>query len=181
MWTRFGTTLTLALAAVFFARPISAQWSVAPTVAMGISLPTGTLGDAVSEGIAFKAGLWMRAPRLPVGFTAEAMHAQFGDAGSTASRERIRLSAVTTNITTRRHERRLDLYAVAGGGWYWMQGSREPFAARHAPGINIGVGEIVALGTADYFVELRVHAIRTSSRTDAQWMTFMPLLIGVRF
>jgi hypothetical protein len=43
------------------------------------------------------------------------------------------------------------------------------------------VGEIIALGSRDFFVELRLHAVRTPARTGEQWMTFMPLLIGARF
>ena len=162
------------------ASPLRAQWSVSPAVALGVAVPAGALADAVGEGVALKAGLWMRAPRVPVGFTIEGMYAHFGHGASTVGGERVSLSGLTANVTTRRHDRRLDLYGVAGGGWYWMHGSREPFPERQAPGLNIGVGEVVALGAADYFVELRVHAIRPPSRS-APWKTFMPLVLGVRF
>ncbi len=180
MRTPLGTTALFVMAACY-ARPISAQWSVSPAVAFGVAVPTAALGDAVAEGVAFKAGLWMRAPRVPVGLTMEAMYTQFGDGANSVTRERVRLSGITANVTTRRHDRRLDLYGVAGGGWYWLHGARDLYEERHAPGVNIGVGEIVALGAADYFVELRVHAIRTPSRTSAKFMTFMPLVLGARF
>ena len=180
MSTHIWTILKVSVALISFARPISAQWSASPALALGIAIPTGALGRAVQEGVAVKAGLWMRAPRVPVGFTLEGMYTQFGDAADAAANGRVRLSAITANMTSRRHERRLDLYGVAGGGWYWVHGSPVAYASRQVPGINVGLGEVVALGAADYFVELRLHLLRKPSR-DAAWTTFMPLVLGVRF
>ena len=179
MRIRLGATLVFCLS-VCGAGPLGAQWAVAPTLALGAIVPTGALASAVGEGVALKAGLWMRAPRAPVGLTVEGMHAQFAHGATRVAGERVSLSALTLNATTRRHDRRLDLYGVAGAGWYWMHGSRVPFPERQAAGLNFGVGEALALGGADFFVELRLHAIRTPSR-DARWKTFMPILLGVRF
>ncbi len=163
------------------ARPAHGQWSVAPSVALGPAIPTGAFGSGVNEGVALKGALWMRAPRFPVGFTFEGMYAQFRDARPAVASQDSRLFAVVANVTTRRHERKLDLYGIAGAGWYWRDGPNDTFADRQAPGVNIGVGEIIALGSRDFFVELRLHAVRKPARTREQWMTFMPLLIGARF
>ena len=129
----------------------------------------------------FKGALWLRAPRVPVGVTIEGMYAQFRDARPDMASEHTHVGAVLANVTTRRHERKLELYGVAGAGWYWRNGPTDSFAERQAPGINVGIGEIIALGSRDFFVELRLHAVRTPARTGEQWMTFMPLLIGARF
>ena len=174
-------TVLSCIAGFMIARPAQGQWSIAPSVALGVAIPAGAFGGAVKEGVALKAALWMRAPRFPVGFTLEGMHTQFRGTRSNVASRGSRTSAIIANVTTRRHERKLDLYGVAGAGWYWLDGPRELYAEGQAPGINVGVGEIIALGARDYFVELRFHAIRTPARTGEQWLTFMPLLVGARF
>jgi len=177
----FFVTALSCCSALIIVRPAQAQWSIAPSVALGAAIPAGAFGREVKESVAFKAALWMRAPRFPVGFTLEGMHAPFRDARPTVASQRSHVTAIIANVTTRRHERKLELYGVAGAGWYWRGGSSNVFAERQAPGINVGVGEIIALGSRDYFVELRLHAVRTPSRTGEQWLTFMPILLGARF
>jgi hypothetical protein len=162
-------------------RPAQAQWSLAPSVALGTAVPAGAFSRDVAESVTLKGALWLRAPRVPVGLTLEGMYAQFRDARPDVASENTHVGAVLANVTTRRHERKLELYGVAGAGWYWRNGPTDSFAERQAPGINFGVGEIIALGRRDFFVELRLHAVRTPARTGEQWMTFMPLLIGARF
>jgi len=177
---RFVSAL-VCLAVLTVARPAEGQWSIAPSIALGTAIPAGALGGVASESVALKGALWLRAPRVPVGFTVEGMYAQFRDARPNVVSQHTHVSAVVANITTRRHERKLELYGVAGAGWYWQNGPTDSFADRQAPGVNFGVGEIIALGSRDYFVELRLHAVRTPARTGEQWMTFMPLLVGARF
>ena len=160
---------------------LQAQWSASPVIALGPSIPTGAMGSSVSYGGVIKAGLWMRAPKVPVGLTVEGLYTQFGINASRTGTGDSRIGALTANVTTRRHQRRLELYGVVGGGWYWHDGPIDPFPARQAAGINVGVGEVIALGARDYFAELRLHAIRTPARTGEGWMSFMPLVLGVRF
>ena len=171
----------LCLPVFLVARPAQGQWSIAPSVALGTEVPAGAFGRDVAESVTLKGALWLRAPRVPVGVTIEGMYAQFRDARPEVASEHTHVGAVLANVTTRRHEKKLELYGVAGAGWYWRNGPTDSFADRQAPGINVGVGEIIALGSRDFFVELRLHAVRTPARTGEQWMTFMPLLIGARF
>lgn len=171
----------LCFSTLVVARRAQAQWSIAPSVAVGTAVPAGAFGRDVAESVTLKGALWLRAPRVPVGVTIEGMYAQFRDARPDMASENTHVGAVLANVTTRRHERKLELYGVAGAGWYWRNGPTDSFAERQAPGINVGVGEIIALGSRDFFVELRLHAVRTPARTGEQWMTFMPLLIGARF
>ena len=161
--------------------PVHAQWSASPIVAVGPLIPAGPLRDAVREGAALKLGLWLRAPRVPIGVTTEAMLAQFGGSASSDGLRNARVGALTANVTTRRHDRRLDTYGIAGAGWYWMDNMTPRYNERHAPGFNVGIGEVVSLGNTDYFVEIRLHAVRVTSQTGAGWMTFAPLLLGARF
>ncbi len=158
-----------------------AQWSASPVIGVGPVIPSGSLRDAVREGVALKLGVWWRAPRVPVGITTEAMLAQFGGGTATDGLRGARVGALTANVTTRRHDRRLDLYGVAGAGWYWMDNMAPRYLERQAPGFNVGIGEVVSLGHTDYFVELRLHAVRATSQTGGSWMTFVPLLLGARF
>ena len=160
---------------------VQAQWSASPVVAIGPVIPAGSFRDAVREGAAIKVGVWLRAARLPVGVTAEALLVQFADGATREGLDRARVGALAVNVTTRRHDRRLDLYGIAGAGWYWLDRMAPRYLDRQAPGLNVGVGEVVALGSTDFFVELRVHAVRASAPTGATWMTFMPILVGARF
>lgn len=163
------------------ATPLAAQWSAAPAVAVGLAVPGGALHDAVGEGVTAKAGLWMRAPRVPVGFTAEVMYTHLrGDRGRPVADD-LQIGSVLVNFTTRRHEGRLDPYGTAGIGWYTFTDPDNRFTNGRAPGVNIGVGEVIAIGRRDFFVEARLHAMRTSTPTGSTWTTFLPLMLGVRF
>ncbi len=170
-------------AALILCTPVhgGAQWSASPVLAVGPAIPAGKFRDAASEGAAIKLGLWMRAPSVPVGVTSEALLVQFGGGATRDGLNGARVAALTANVTTRRHDRRLDLYGIAGAGWYWMDRMAPRYLDRQAPGFNVGVGEVVALGSTDFFVELRLHAVRATRQTGEGWMTFMPLLVGARF
>lgn len=162
--------------------PAHGQWSAAPAVALGLAIPGGTLHDAVTEGVTAKAGLWMRAPRVPFGVTAEAMYTHMRGENARTRAGNMQIGAVLVNMTTRRHEGRLDPYGILGGGWYLFNDPDERFKGRAAPGVNIGVGEVIAVGDRDYFVEVRLHAMRTASMSGrGTWTTFLPLMAGLRF
>jgi hypothetical protein len=135
----------------------------------------------VRNGVAVKAGVWMRAPGIPVGITAEGMYARYGGGQTIDALGPVVLSAVTLNATTRRHQRKLETYGVGGIGWYWLDGGAPRYADPQAPGFNVGVGEIIAVGSRDYFIELRLHAVRMASASGERWLTTMPILLGVRF
>ncbi len=150
-------------------------------MALGLSIPTGALGDVASEGAALKAGVWIRAPRVPVGLSVEGLYTHLRGGANGAASKSSRVGGLLANITTKRHARRLELYGIAGGGYYWLDGPSTSFVRRNAPGLNVGVGEIIALGSNDYFIELRLHAVRTPAQSGERWTTFMPVLMGVRF
>jgi hypothetical protein len=163
------------------ARPAHGQWSAAPAVAVGAAIPGGTMRDAVGEGVTAKVGLWLRAPRVPVGITAEAMYTYMHGESVRATKDDFQVGALLLNVTTRRHEGRLDPYGVLGGGWYHFTDPDGRFVQRSAPGVNVGVGEVIAVGDRDYFVEVRFHAMYTAGMSGRQWTTFLPLMAGIRF
>jgi hypothetical protein len=150
-------------------------------VALGVAIPGGTLRDVVAEGVTAKAGVWMRAPRVPVGITAEAMYTHLRGDQRGARDGALQVGAMLFNITSRRHEGRLDPYGTLGAGWYLFNNPERRFLEGHAPGVNVGVGEVIALGDRDYFVEVRLHAMYTSTPTGRAWKTFLPLMLGMRF
>jgi hypothetical protein len=164
-----------------WAAPAQAQWSAAPAVAIGLAVPGGMLHDAVAEGITGKAGVWMRAPRVPVGFTAEAMYTHLRGGRTQPRSGDMRIGGVIANLTTRRHEGRLDPYGTIGAGWYAFSDPDGRFRSNNAPGMNVGVGEVIALGNHDYFVEVRLHVMRTNTMSGRAWTTFLPLMVGVRY
>jgi len=162
------------------AAPAHGQWSAAPTVAVGLAVPGGALHDAVAEGITGKIGVWMRAPRVPVGFTSELLYTHMRGGRTEPRAGDLRIAAALVNLTTRRHEGRLDPYATLGVGWYHHGDPDDRFRSSTAPGVNVGIGEVIALGDRDYFVEVRLHAMRTTAPTGRRWTTFLPLMMGVR-
>lgn len=179
--TRGVTAVVAAGALSAAAPPAEAQWAAAPAVALGLAVPGGALHDAVAEGATAKVGLWMRAPRVPVGFTTEAMYTHLRGGRTMPRSSDMRIASILANVTTRRHEGRLDPYGTLGAGWYWYTDPDRRFRGSAAPGVNVGIGEVIALADRDYFVEVRVHAIRTPTPTGHTWTTFLPLMLGVRF
>ncbi len=175
------TAAALCYGGTMQARTVEAQWSAAPSAAIGLAVPAGSLRDLVSEGVTAKAGLWMRAPRIPVGFTAEGMYSHSRAAPRSGAVDDFRVSAMTLNLTTRRHEGRLDPYGVLGAGRYWYNDPGMRFSTGSAPGVNIGLGEVIAVGTRDLFVEMRLHAIRTPTTDGARWTTLLPIMLGIRY
>jgi hypothetical protein len=157
-----------------------AQWSAAPAVAIGIGIP-GTKQDQLAEGVVAKAGVWMRAPRVPVGFTVEGMFTHLRDGRQTVGSNGMSIGGATFNLTTRRHENRLDTYGVAGAGWYWFDNPMGRYTRTNAPGFNVGVGELLEISGHDLFIEVRFHALRTPMTTGSSWTTTLPIMLGMRF
>lgn len=169
--------VTLLVSAV----PAHGQWSAAPTAAIGLAVPGGVLHDAVAEGVTGKVGVWVRAPRVPVGLTSEVMYTHLRGGRTMPRADDLRIAAVLVNVTSRRHEGRFDPYVTAGGGWYHHGDPDNRFRSSSAPGVNVGLGEVIAMGDRDNFVEVRLHAMRTASATGRTWTTFLPLMLGLRF
>jgi hypothetical protein len=161
--------------------PVAAQWSVAPSLAVGLAIP-GTRQDRLGEGPVAKAGLWMRAPRFPLGITAEGMVTSKPHRETmTPTDDRFTIAGATLNVTTRRHAARLEPYGIVGGGWYWYNNVDGQFTRTHAPGLNVGVGELLEWHGHDLFIELRLHALRTPMMTGTVWTTTLPIMLGMRF
>ncbi|MBL0889643.1 MAG: hypothetical protein K2Y26_05770 [Gemmatimonadaceae bacterium] len=118
---------------------------------------------------------------MPVGLTAEAMYTHLRGGRTVPRSGSLPVASLSANVTTRRHEGRLDFYGTLGAGWYWHGDPDDRFLDGSAPGFNVGIGEVVAVNGRDVFVELRLHAIRTSNEGGPAWTTFMPLMLGVRF
>lgn len=159
---------------------LSAQWSIAPSAAVGVSIP-GTRHDELKEGVVAKAGVWVRAPRVPVGFTVEGMFSHLPGGRRISTAEGLTVGGAMLSVTTRRHERRVETYGVAGGGWYWYSNAPGRFTRANAPGFNAGVGELLQVRGHDLFAEVRFHAIRTPTASGGTWTTMLPIMLGLRF
>ena len=133
------------VASCVLSQPMTAQWSVAPTIAGGPAIRGGVLRDRVSEGPTVKVGLWVRTPKLPVAITTKAMYAHFGPSGVDRAADGLRVGGLSFNLTTRRHDRRLDVYGTAGAGWCWHSTANEKYVDRQAPSFNVGSARCSAL------------------------------------
>lgn len=173
--------ISLLACAMMVPTSVHAQWSAAPTVAVGPVVPsTGLRGDA-REGIAVKAGVWFRAPKVPIGLTAEGLFVHLPRDRSRPTASGVDIVGLGFNATTRRHQRRLETYATAGLGGYRVSGGAVVRDSDVAVGVNAGIGEIIAVGSMDYFIEIRAHAMRLSTPTGDRWTSFVPLVLGARF
>lgn len=177
-WRRCG--LGVALTSLVLARDLPGQWSAAPTLALGVAIPA-SLHEELGEGIVGKAGVWIRAPRLPVGLTAEAVLSHQRAGRGRLGGDPLTIGGLLLNATTRRHDQRLETYAVAGGGWYWYSHTPGRFTGSSAPGFNVGVGELLDVRGHDLFAELRGHFVHTATPTGTRWTVFVPIMIGARF
>lgn len=162
------------------ARPLPAQWSVAPVFALGAAVPADA-GDNLSEGFVAKAGVWLRAPSIPFGLTVEGLYTRMGGTRTPRANAGVQVAGASLNMTTRRHDRRWDTYLVGGAGYYWHSGRDGRLRSHGGAGLNAGIGEVFAVGGHDLFVELRYHWLKVNDPVADGWMSFMPLVLGVRF
>lgn len=168
----------IALAVV--ARPAGAQWSIAPVLAIGAGVPADA-GDNLNEGFSAKAGLWLRSPSIPFGITLEGVYARLGSTRTPEANAGVQIGGASINLTTRRHDGRFDTYLVGGVGYYWYSGRDGRLQSSDGPGFNAGLGETFDVGGHDLFAELRYHRVRVTDPLSDRWMSFVPLVFGIRF
>jgi hypothetical protein len=176
----WGMAAAMLVALAIMTRPLGAQWSIAPVIAVGAAVPADA-DDNLSEGVALKGGLWLRSPRVPFGITIEALYAHFGGTRTPESNTGKQIGGAVLNLTTRRHDTRWDTYLVGGAGAYWHSDREGRLRSGSSPGFNAGLGEVFSAGGHDLFVELRYHRLRVNDTAGNRWMSFIPLVFGVRF
>lgn len=180
-WPRLAFWVLAALLVIGLrARPAQAQRSVAPFLAIGAGVPADA-GDDLSEGVTAKAGLWIRSPDRPFGVLVEGLYARLGGDRSAGANAGMQIGGASVNLTTRRHASRFDTYFLGGAGYYWHSDRDGRLQSSHGPGLSAGIGEVLSVGRRDLFVELRYHRIRVDDPASDRWMSFIPMIVGMRF
>lgn len=165
--------LGLSFAAALSAAPAHAQLSL--NIGGGLTLPTGELADATSQGYHGIVGLRAGLPVLPVHVRVDGLYTRLPMAGFSTDMSTVGMTgALGYDIVPVGPAK---LYAMAGGGYYWSK-AEVPGAERVGDiGWNAGAGFRFNLMAAKLFAEARYHAISTDGGT----MSTTPISIGITF
>jgi hypothetical protein len=154
---------------------LSAQ-SMSVSLAGGLSLPTGDLGDGVESGYNGTLGLNFGAPLIPVGARLEGSINGFNAKGSGSGD--LRVLSATANATFG-----LGMpYVIGGIGYYNARvkatvGTVTAEQTESGAGFNIGAGLSFPLPALSPFVEIRYHQM-TGDNSDIK---FIPITFGIKF
>jgi hypothetical protein len=174
---RFLAAATAAIIAVG-AAPAHAQLSL--SVAGGINLPVGSLGDAADEGYNAAVAVNVGAPLLPVALKFEGAYNGLQlkrDGGD------VRIISGTANAVFNIGRASDAPYLIAGLGAYNRRLTLNPFGLTSdetVVGINAGGGLRFPLGGLTTFFEARYHAMLGGS-SDATNYQFIPITFGIVF
>lgn len=165
--------LGLSFAAALAAAPAQAQMSL--NIGGGLTLPTGDLADATSQGYHGLVGVRAGLPALPVHVRVDGLYTRLPLAGFGADMSTIGATAALGYDIVPVGPAKL--YAMAGGGYYWSK-AEVPGSERVGDiGWNAGAGFRFNLMAAKLFAEARYHAISTEGGT----MSTTPISIGISF
>ncbi len=177
------TRLLALTAAALMLAPVhlsSAQTSI--SVAGGIALPVGTLGNATDNGYAVAAGINLGAPIVPVGARLEG---GFASMSTTRGSGDIRIISGTANAIFNISPSREAPYLIAGIGAYNRRastslGSLTATDSRTAVGINGGAGLRFPLTGLSTYFEARYHVMLGNADEGTNYQ-FVPILFGITF
>ena len=165
--------LGLSFAAALAAAPAQAQMSL--NIGGGLTLPTGELADATSQGFHGLVGVRAALPVLPVHVRVDGLYSRLPLAGFGADMSTVGATAALGYDIVPVGPAKL--YAMAGGGYYWSK-AEVPGSERVGDiGWNAGAGFRFNLMAAKLFAEARYHAISTEGGT----MSTTPISIGITF
>lgn len=161
---------------------LSAQSSMAVSLAGGVAAATGTLGNNADLGYNVAAGLNFGGTRLPVGLRFEAGYNGFGLKNNVDGN--IRILTGTANAVFNLSQTPDSPYIMAGLGAYNRRASSDTTfgvaESRTATGINIGGGLRFPLGGLSTFFEARYHRMLGEATQGANYQ-FIPVTFGIMF
>lgn len=172
--------LLLAALVILPATTTSAQPSI--SVAGGLSIPVGTLGNVTNIGYAASAGLNFGAPIVPVGARLEGT---FASMSTTRGSGDVRILAGTANAIFNISPSREAPYIIAGLGAYNRRssttlGSLTATDSRTALGINGGAGLRFPLTGLSTYFEARYHLMLGKADEGTNY-SFIPITFGITF
>lgn len=170
-----AAALTLAPVARGFA-----QTSI--SVAGGLSLPVGTLGDATDIGYTASAGLNLGTPVAPVGARLEGALASMSTKRGSGD---VRIISGTANAIFNISPSREAPYLIAGLGAYNRRasttlGSLTATDSRTVLGINGGAGLRFPLTGLSTYFEARYHVMLGKADEGTNYQ-FVPIVFGITF
>jgi hypothetical protein len=151
--------------------------STALVVSGGLSMPTGTMGDATQSGYNAAVGLSVGMPLVPVGARFEAGLNGFNFKNNVSGNFRV-VSGTANAIFS------LGMPYVIGGIGYYSARQTTTLAGvssevtHNSMGYNAGVGMKFPLGMLSPFVEARYHQMLGDANKDVH---FVPITFGVSF
>lgn len=152
------------------------------SVAGGLAIPVGTLGDATDIGYAVSAGLNLAAPIAPVGARLEGA---FQSMSTKRGSGDVRFISGTANAVFNISPSREAPYLIAGLGAYNRRasttlGSLTATDSRTVLGINGGAGLRFPLTGLSTFFEARYHVLLGKAEEGTNYK-FIPIVFGITF
>jgi hypothetical protein len=180
----FGTAL-LGLALVSLPVAASAQVSsvakpVQIGVALGGSIPTSDLSDAVSTGFNGTVTVGLQPALIPLGIRIDAAYNQFAIKDAIGSGN-IHFTSVTGNFVYKIPGATVTPYAIGGAGWYQAAVNLTGFGSGsdNKFGWNVGGGISLPLSGFDTFIEARYNQVQMGNGDPN--LKFIPITFGVMF
>lgn len=177
------TRLPALLLAALTALPLAAsQAQTSISIAGGLSIPVGTLGDATDIGYAASAGFNLGTPIAPVGARLEG---GFASMSTTRGSGDVRILSGTANAIFNISPSREAPYLIAGLGAYNRRastsvGSLSASDSRTVVGINGGAGLRFPLTGLSTYFEARYHVLLGKADEGTNYQ-FIPITFGITF
>lgn len=170
--------LAVLTAGLLVATPVASHaQSTSLVVSGGMSMPTGTMGDATQSGYNAAVGLNVGMPLVPLGARFEAGLNGFNFKNNVSGNFRV-MSGTANAIFS------LGAPYVIGGIGYYSARQTTTIAGvssevtHNNMGLNAGVGMKFPLGMLSPFVEARYHKMLGDENKDVH---FVPITFGVAF
>jgi hypothetical protein len=145
----------------------------------GVSIPTGTFGDAFKTGFHGLGAVSFVPTGSPVGIQIDGSYTQFKTDVS-GSDAKLQLIAGTANVVFKfptAEGSKFRPYLIGGGGVYNAKPKNPDLDGQTKFGFNAGAGFDIQAGSAALFAEGRFHDVFT----DGPNLKYIPITVGIRF
>lgn len=147
----------------------------------GVAFPLGSMRDSFHDGFQLSASFDARPSQAePMTLRAEAGYSQFGLRGHAVTRTHM-ITAIA-NVVYERTSTVSHPYVIGGVGFYNIHRPAGPFTGSPAStttslGYNLGGGVSFHVRRLSMMLESRYH----KALTDRESISFVPIVVGVRF
>ncbi len=145
----------------------------------GVSIPTGSFGDAFKTGFHGLGAVSFVPTGSPVGIQIDGSYTQFKTDFS-GSDAKLQLIAGTANVVFKfptAEGSQFRPYLIGGGGVYNAKPKNPDLDGQTKFGFNAGAGFDIKAGSVGLFAEGRFHDVFT----DGDNLKYIPITVGIRF